>query len=85
MEEYMTKTREDYGSRIAIPKFDEKAREIKKVNEKVYAAQVGCESCNEPHYSKDYPLKEEGKELEEAYYTKFVYHSLKEEDIEQLL
>ncbi|GKD15184.1 hypothetical protein Tco_1199591, partial [Tanacetum coccineum] len=26
MEEYMTKTREDYGSRIARPKFDEKAR-----------------------------------------------------------
>ncbi|GJS27588.1 hypothetical protein Tco_0488208 [Tanacetum coccineum] len=26
MEEYMTKTREDYGSRIARPKFDKKAR-----------------------------------------------------------
>ncbi|GKD95604.1 hypothetical protein Tco_1379501 [Tanacetum coccineum] len=26
MEEYMTKTRDDYGSRIARPKFDEKAR-----------------------------------------------------------
>ncbi|GJV74036.1 hypothetical protein Tco_1494031 [Tanacetum coccineum] len=46
-------------------------REIKKVNEKVYAAQVGCESCNGPHYTKDYPLKEEGKTLEEAYYTQF--------------
>ncbi|GKB11892.1 gag-pol polyprotein [Tanacetum coccineum] len=121
MEEYMTKTREDYGSRIARPKFDEKAifelkgpflkelrdklsmdrimkmqmntlkessdnsnglaaiqaqlnnlgREIKKVNEKVYAAQVGCESCNGPHYTKDCLLKEEGKTLEEAYYTQF--------------
>nr|GEV06970.1 hypothetical protein [Tanacetum cinerariifolium] len=29
--------------------------EIKKVNEKVYAAQVGCELCKEPHYTKDYP------------------------------
>ncbi|GKB70724.1 ribonuclease H-like domain, reverse transcriptase, RNA-dependent DNA polymerase [Tanacetum coccineum] len=46
-------------------------RGIKKVNEKVYAAQVGCESCKGPHYTKDCPLKEEGKTLEEAYYTQF--------------
>ncbi|GJX24131.1 hypothetical protein Tco_0228576, partial [Tanacetum coccineum] len=46
-------------------------REIKKVNERVYATQVRCESCNGPHYTKDYPLKEEGKTLEEAYYTQF--------------
>ncbi|GKA05829.1 reverse transcriptase domain-containing protein [Tanacetum coccineum] len=44
-------------------------REIKKVNEKVYAAQVGCEQYKGPHYTKDCPLKEEGKTLEEAYYT----------------
>ncbi|GJX19659.1 hypothetical protein Tco_0222336 [Tanacetum coccineum] len=44
-------------------------REIKKVNEKVYAAQVGCEQCKGPHYTKDSPLKEEEKTLEEAYYT----------------
>nr|GEV52397.1 hypothetical protein [Tanacetum cinerariifolium] len=153
MEEYMTKTREDYGSGIARPKFDKDAkfelkgqflkelrdntfsrsenkdankhiervleivdlfttpdvtqdqlvlhvfpitltrtasrwlrnepvaaiqaqqnnlgREIKKVNEKVYAAQVGCELCNGPHYTKDCPLNEVGKTLEEAYYTQF--------------
>ncbi|GKD71003.1 hypothetical protein Tco_1325093 [Tanacetum coccineum] len=35
-------------------------REIKKVNEKVYGAQVGCEQCKGPHYTKDCPLKEEG-------------------------
>ncbi|GKE49019.1 putative reverse transcriptase domain-containing protein, partial [Tanacetum coccineum] len=35
-------------------------REIKKVNAKVYAAQVGCEQCKGPHYIKDCPLKEEG-------------------------
>ncbi|GJX22104.1 hypothetical protein Tco_0226549 [Tanacetum coccineum] len=46
-------------------------REIKKTNEKVYAAQVGCEQCKGPHYTKDCPLKEEGKTLEEAYYTQF--------------
>ncbi|GJT25475.1 hypothetical protein Tco_0895412 [Tanacetum coccineum] len=46
-------------------------REIKKVNEKVYAAQVGCEICKGPHYTKDCPLKEEGKTLEEASYTQF--------------
>ncbi|GJV76942.1 hypothetical protein Tco_1508526 [Tanacetum coccineum] len=46
-------------------------REIKKVNVKVYVAQVGCELCKGPHYTKDYPLKEEGKTLEEAYYTQF--------------
>ncbi|GJT74244.1 formin-like protein 1 [Tanacetum coccineum] len=44
---------------------------IKKVNEKVYAAQVGCELCKGPHYTKDCPLKEEGKTLEEAYYAQF--------------
>ncbi|GJZ64643.1 hypothetical protein Tco_0621064 [Tanacetum coccineum] len=38
-------------------------REIKKVNEKVYAAQVGCEQCKGPHYTKDCPQKEEGKTL----------------------
>ncbi|GJW62225.1 hypothetical protein Tco_0111560 [Tanacetum coccineum] len=46
-------------------------QEIKKVNEKVYAAQVGCELCKGPHYMKDCPQKEEGKNLEEAYYTQF--------------
>ncbi|GJR08941.1 uncharacterized mitochondrial protein-like protein [Tanacetum coccineum] len=46
-------------------------REIKKVNERVYVAQVACELCNGPHYSKDCSLKEEGKTFEEAYYTQF--------------
>nr|GEW04401.1 hypothetical protein [Tanacetum cinerariifolium] len=44
-------------------------REIKKVNERVYAAQVGCKQCKGSHYTKYYPLKEEGKTLEEDYYT----------------
>ncbi|GKC05269.1 hypothetical protein Tco_0996879 [Tanacetum coccineum] len=46
-------------------------REIKKVNEKVYAAHVGCELCKGPHYTKNCLLKEEGNTLEEAYYTQF--------------
>ncbi|GJW51454.1 hypothetical protein Tco_0092805 [Tanacetum coccineum] len=44
-------------------------REIKNVNKKVYVAQVGCELCKGPHYTKDCLLKEEGNTLEEAYYT----------------
>ncbi|GKG07605.1 hypothetical protein Tco_0330574, partial [Tanacetum coccineum] len=39
-------------------------REIKKVNEKLYTAQVRCELCKGPHYTKDCPQKE-------AYYTQF--------------
>ncbi|GJR03436.1 hypothetical protein Tco_0526420 [Tanacetum coccineum] len=46
-------------------------RELKKVNEKVYAAQVGCESCKGTHYTKDCPLKEEVKAFEEAFYTQY--------------
>ncbi|GKE72850.1 hypothetical protein Tco_1534891 [Tanacetum coccineum] len=46
-------------------------KEIKKMNEKVYAALVGCEQCKGPYYTKYCPLKKEGKTLEEAYYTQF--------------
>ncbi|GJS38574.1 hypothetical protein Tco_0563617 [Tanacetum coccineum] len=55
-------------------------KEIKKENEKVYAAQVGCEQCKGPHYTKDFPLKEEGKTLEEAYYTRLENHYCEEEE-----
>nr|GEZ31039.1 hypothetical protein [Tanacetum cinerariifolium] len=43
--------------------------EIKKVNEKVYAAQVRYESCGGPHYTRDCAMTEEGKTLDEAYYN----------------
>nr|GFB87685.1 hypothetical protein [Tanacetum cinerariifolium] len=36
-------------------------REIKKVNEKVYAAQVGCELCKGLHYTKDCPQRKKEK------------------------
>ncbi|GJV64676.1 DNA-directed DNA polymerase [Tanacetum coccineum] len=51
-------------------------REIKKVKEKVYVAQVGCNQCKGPHYTKDHPLKEEGKTLEEAYYMQLMEDTL---------
>ncbi|GKD05268.1 putative reverse transcriptase domain-containing protein [Tanacetum coccineum] len=50
-------------------------REIKKVNEKVYVAQVGCEQCKGPHYTKDCSQKEEGNTQEEAKYTTLLYKS----------
>nr|GEY59506.1 hypothetical protein [Tanacetum cinerariifolium] len=100
IEQYMSKTRADYGSGIARPKMEDNdsfelqgqflkelcdntfsatiqaqlnnlGSEIKKMNEKVYAAQVGCEQCKGPYYTKDCPLKEEGKTLKEAYYAQF--------------
>ncbi|GJZ46795.1 hypothetical protein Tco_0600627 [Tanacetum coccineum] len=41
------------------------AADAKKVNEKVYAAQVGREQCKGPHYTKDFPLKDKAKRHEE--------------------
>ncbi|GKD70287.1 putative reverse transcriptase domain-containing protein [Tanacetum coccineum] len=46
-------------------------REVKKENEKVYAAQARCKQCKGSHYTKDCPLKEEGKTLKESYYIQF--------------
>nr|GEX98983.1 hypothetical protein [Tanacetum cinerariifolium] len=126
IEQYMSKTRADYGLRIARPKIDDKysfelkgqilkelrdntfgglnhkdANEhIKKVLEIVDLFHIPnitldqvmlraflmsltgheslakkqtsrCEQCKGPHYTKDFPLKEEGKPFEEAYYTQF--------------
>nr|GEU63242.1 DNA-directed DNA polymerase [Tanacetum cinerariifolium] len=60
-----------YGLAAIQAQLNNLGREIKKVNKKVYAAQVGCEQCKGPHYNKDFPLKEEGKTIQEAYYTQF--------------
>ncbi|GKB06113.1 putative reverse transcriptase domain-containing protein [Tanacetum coccineum] len=67
-----TRSTETFDGLAAIQaQLNNLGREIKKVNEKIYAAQVGCELCKGPHYTKDYPLKEEGKTFKEAYYTQF--------------
>ncbi|GJS51208.1 hypothetical protein Tco_0624570 [Tanacetum coccineum] len=43
-------------------------QKLKKVNEKVYATQVGCElMAKGPHYIKDCPTKGKGKRLTKAY------------------
>ncbi|GKA51880.1 hypothetical protein Tco_0745076 [Tanacetum coccineum] len=64
-------------AKVAIQKMAELnstvSGEIKKVNEKVYAAQVACELCKGPHYIKDSPLKEEGKTLKERYFYSIIY------------
>ncbi|GKE24319.1 hypothetical protein Tco_1435831 [Tanacetum coccineum] len=64
-------TKTSYGLAAIQAQLNNLGREIKKVNEKVYDAQVGCEQCKGPYYTKDCPLKEDGKTLEEAYYTQF--------------
>nr|GEY46914.1 hypothetical protein [Tanacetum cinerariifolium] len=53
-------TRQILDSKGAIPTKTAADAKIKKVNEKVYAAQVGCKQCKGPHYTKDFPLKKEG-------------------------
>ncbi|GKB75184.1 hypothetical protein Tco_0942079 [Tanacetum coccineum] len=70
-DEKVKKTKTSDGLAAIQAQLNDLRREIKKVNEKVYVAQVGCEQCKGPHYTKDCPLKEEGKTLEEAYYTQF--------------
>ncbi|GJU01864.1 hypothetical protein Tco_1112202 [Tanacetum coccineum] len=64
-------TRQILDSKAIQAQLNNLGREINKVNEKVYAAQVECEQCKGPYYTKDCPLEEEGKPLEEAYYTQF--------------
>ncbi|GJX94951.1 hypothetical protein Tco_0349537 [Tanacetum coccineum] len=67
-----SRSTETYDGLAAIQaQLNNLGREIKKVNEKVYAAQVGCKQYKGTHYTKDCPLKEEWKTLEEAYYTQF--------------
>ncbi|GKA04440.1 hypothetical protein Tco_0683560 [Tanacetum coccineum] len=67
-----TRSTNTFGGLAAIQaQLNNLGREINKVNEKVYAAQVGCESCKGPNYTKYYPLKEDIKVFEEAFYTQY--------------
>ncbi|GKC24410.1 hypothetical protein Tco_1026560, partial [Tanacetum coccineum] len=69
---YRTRSTKTFDGLAAIQApLNNLGREIKKVNEKVCSAQVGCEQCKGPHYTKDFLPKEEGKTLEKAYYTQF--------------
>ncbi|GKA55364.1 DNA-directed DNA polymerase, partial [Tanacetum coccineum] len=61
-----TKTVAD--AKIAI---QEMAEYSQKWHNRTSKTRMGCELCKGPHYTKDCPLKEEGKTLEEAYYTQF--------------
>ncbi|GJR22774.1 retrovirus-related pol polyprotein from transposon TNT 1-94 [Tanacetum coccineum] len=64
--EHIRKTRSTEtsdGLAIIQEQINNLRREIKKVNEMVYAAQVGYEQCKGPHYTKDYLLKEEGASI----------------------
>ncbi|GKE19343.1 hypothetical protein Tco_1426920, partial [Tanacetum coccineum] len=54
-------TKTSYGLAAIQAQLYNHGREIKKVNEKVYVSQVGCEQCKGPHYTKDCPQKEEDK------------------------
>ncbi|GKD09816.1 hypothetical protein Tco_1189501, partial [Tanacetum coccineum] len=64
-----TRSTNTYNGLAAIQaQLNNLGREIKKVNERVYATQVRCESFGGPHYTKDCPLEEEEKTFEEAYY-----------------
>nr|GEX74156.1 hypothetical protein [Tanacetum cinerariifolium] len=77
-----TRSTETYDGLAAIQaQLKNLRREIKKVNEKVYVAQVGCKQCKGPHYTKDCPLKEEGKPSKKLTTLNLV-HLFKEEDIE---
>ncbi|GKC05949.1 reverse transcriptase domain-containing protein [Tanacetum coccineum] len=57
-----TRSTETFDGLAAIQaQLNNLGRKIKKVNKKVYAAQVGCEQCKGPHCTKYCPLKEEDK------------------------
>ncbi|GKB40646.1 hypothetical protein Tco_0885588 [Tanacetum coccineum] len=61
-----TKTAAD--AKVAI---QEMAEYSQKWHNGTSRTRIGCEQCKGPHSTKDCPLKEEGKTLEEAYYTQF--------------
>ncbi|GKE49294.1 hypothetical protein Tco_1480552 [Tanacetum coccineum] len=51
------------GLAALVNKLDNLGRDMKKLNESVYAIQVGCQICKGPHLDKDCPLNEEVKQV----------------------
>ncbi|GJR30717.1 hypothetical protein Tco_1106949 [Tanacetum coccineum] len=72
MADYSQKWHNETSSRLTNPQgLNPPPHRLKPGKSRKYVAQVGCELCKGPHYTKDFPLKDEGKTLEEAYYTQF--------------
>ncbi|GJZ64490.1 reverse transcriptase domain-containing protein [Tanacetum coccineum] len=63
-----SRSTETYDGLVVYKQTNKLGRRSRKVNETVLFAQVGCEQCKGPHYTKDCTLKEEGETLKEAYY-----------------
>ncbi|GKD53770.1 hypothetical protein Tco_1287157 [Tanacetum coccineum] len=72
------------GLAVIEAKLNNLGREIKKVNEKVYAAQVGCEQCKGPITPKIVHSRKKGKSSKK-FTTLNLVHLYKEGGIEQLL
>nr|GEY42406.1 hypothetical protein [Tanacetum cinerariifolium] len=80
-----TRSTETFNGLAAIQaQLNNLGREINKVNEKVYAAQVGCEQCKGPHYTKISHSKKRVK-LSNKRTTLNLVDLSKERDIEQQL
>ena len=56
------------GITLITNKLENLGRDMKKLKENVHAIQVGCEICEGPHLSKDYPLNEGDGKTEEVKY-----------------
>ncbi|GKD00807.1 pyruvate dehydrogenase (acetyl-transferring) kinase, mitochondrial, partial [Tanacetum coccineum] len=62
---YLTETQETVAdAKVAIQEMDG-------YSQKWHNGTSRCEQCKGPHYTKDFPLKEEGKTLKESYYNQF--------------
>lgn len=56
------------GITLITNKLEGLGREMKKLKESVHAIQIGCEICEGPHLTKDFPLKEDDRKTEKVKY-----------------
>ncbi|GJX23613.1 putative ribonuclease H-like domain-containing protein [Tanacetum coccineum] len=69
----------DTDTKVAIQEMAEFSQKwhngtsLKTRSTEIYDGLVGCEVCKGPHYTKDCPLKEEGKTDEVSFYTLFAF------------